>query len=151
MFHTWCAAGLFDGILTRPSTTASPATLRINSSAAPISTKHQPVVRNVRRRRPRARYTASANSRIPSAGSTIARPLTALAMSCAVFSSFERMITSWPLAGGSVTPSFCCATARTVAPVEPCSFDWTAATWLERPTVRGELADERVQVQAHDP
>ena len=56
-------------------------------------------------------------------------------MSCAVFSSFERMITNWPLAGGSVIPSFCWAAARTVAPVEPCSFDWTAATWLERPTV----------------
>ena len=45
------------------------------------------------------------------------------------------MITNWPLAGGSVTPSFCWAAARTVAPVEPCSFDWTAAAWLERPTV----------------
>ena len=45
------------------------------------------------------------------------------------------MITSWPLAGGSVIPSFFCAAARADAPVEPCSFDCTAATWLETPSV----------------
>ena len=61
------------------------------------------------------------------------------------------MITSWPLAGGSVIPSFFCAAARADAPVEPCSLDCTAATWLESPSERRELTDERVQVQGHDP
>ncbi len=44
-------------------------------------------------------------------------------------------MTSRPLAGGGVIPSLFCAVDRTEAPVDPASFDRTAATWLERPRV----------------
>jgi hypothetical protein len=63
-----------------------------------------------------------------SAGSTIARLLTALALSWAVLSWLERMISNRPLVSGTVRFSRCWSCAFACAPTAPWSLACAAAT-----------------------
>ena len=151
MLKASCAAGLLAGTFTSESTTASPRMRRASSTIRPTSTRHQPAARTATRRHPCAIHTASSNSPIASSGSTIARPLMAFAMFCAVFSCEERRITMLPVVGGSFTPSFASALPRATAPLAPVTFDSTVASCSLRPTCEASCSSSGCSLSTTSP
>ena len=89
-----CAAGLTASVVASESTTFDPAIPRTTMTARPAPTNAAPTSIKVCRRRPRARYTASANIATTSNGSTSARLRSRLTASCIVFSWLDVTILS---------------------------------------------------------
>src|SRR5204863_9127371 len=81
-------------------------------------------------------YTLSLHDALPIS-------LIALATFCTVFSWLERMITSSPLVGGSVIPSFCCAACRASAPDHARSEEHTSELQSRRDLVCRLLLEKK--------